>query len=171
LRRLLGSNSSSPMLLRVLLDLLILAIMVTFSTSQNPPCYICGPGYMIANPSIFVTFQDGTSKACGTIESEALNGYYLEGYCLQFQQYIPPICWCQQIQAVPTMPQQSPTAPATAPHQPRTPTTTTLSASTTSAGAIVGYIFGGLLLSGLGIAFIKFRNAGTFNCFQCDCRK
>jgi hypothetical protein len=170
------------MLLRGLLNLLILPIIVKFSTSQYPPCYICGPDYGIANPANYVAFQDGTYKTCSTVESEALYGYYTEAYCSQYQPSFQQMCGCEAIEAPPTSPQQPPTAPATAPQQPPTAPvtapqqphsapTTASPPSTSNVGAIVGYVVAGLFGVGFGAGLFNFYNTGTCNIFNFNFNK
>lgn len=175
------------MLLRLPLNLLILAIIVRFSTSQYPPCYLCGTGYQIAYPNNYVIFQDGTYKYCGTVESDALYGYIAEAFCLSYQQSIPQKCGCQEIQPPPTSPQQPPTLPpfptwptqppffwpqelptgvtrpATAPQPSLSASATAPSPSTTSVGAIVGYAIAALLGACTVLSCVTFHNYGTFN--------
>ena len=153
------------MSLSVLLKLLILGTM-HFGLANAVICYLCGQESAILYPYNIITFTDGTSKYCSTVELEGLIGYYNEEYCYSLGPTVESTCGCVTYQAPTTAPFQFPTQSSTY----RTPSNTTPSKTTTGAGAIVGYCLAVLTFGGVVYGFISFHNNGTVYCFHCDCR-
>ena len=155
------------MSLSVLLKLLILGT-IHFGLATAITCYICGQESAIVYPFNIITFTDGSSKYCSTVELEGLIGYYTEEYCYSLGPTVESTCGCEIYKAPTAAPSQFPTEPSTyitpsktTPSK-RTPSKRTPSKTTTGAGAIFVYCLAAL-------AFGAVVVYGTVSCFLCDC--
>jgi hypothetical protein len=163
--------------------MLILMIIVRLSNAQYSQCFLCGREYVIAYPSSSILFQDGTTRTCAVIESQALNGLLPETYCFSYASIITATCGCREVQA--PMAQQSPSMSPTFSEESAPPAGSTSAPTrqqritiapfptgtpSTMPGIwkIIGYILGALgalLAAGLvGIGCMNFYNYGTMNC-------
>ncbi len=66
------------------------------STAQSQPCYLCGEGNEIANPSNLIQVPALGTFSCESVEHAALSGFLTNNYCTAGLKVVPTVCGCQK---------------------------------------------------------------------------
>lgn len=82
---------------------LLLTVASVSAQGPNPPCVICGVGFVVGNPNAEFSFPGQPSVMCGSLEDAGLNGQIPADSCQFLPDLVFATCECMAVTLPPSL--------------------------------------------------------------------